>query len=65
MRLMRIVDVIPKSDSNEQTNDTETNIAVNPNNPSEIVVTAFSAPDPAHPGIAPFSTPRTREKTGH
>jgi hypothetical protein len=27
---------------------------VNPNNPSEIVVAAFSAPDPAHPGIAPF-----------
>jgi hypothetical protein len=51
---MRVVDVNPKSDSNELEDHTETNIAVNPNNPSEIVVTAFSAADSAHPGIAPF-----------
>ena len=57
MRIMRIVNVIPNDHSNETNNDTEPNIAVNPNNPREMVITAFTPPDnPQGPGPIFVST---------
>jgi len=45
MRIMRIVNVVPNDHSNETNDDTEPNIAVNPNNPHEMVITTFTLPD--------------------
>ena len=45
MSIMRIVNVIPNDHSDEMNNDSEPNIAVNPNNPHEMVITAFTPPD--------------------
>ena len=45
MDAIRVVNVIPNSHSNETNQDSEPSIAVNPNNPAEIVVTAFTPPD--------------------
>ena len=45
MRFMRIVNVIPNDHSNETNSDSETDIAVNPQNSREIVITAFTPPD--------------------
>jgi hypothetical protein len=42
---MRIVDVVPNDHSNETNADGEPSIAVNPNNPREMVITAFTPPD--------------------
>jgi hypothetical protein len=42
---MRIVDVIPNDHSNDTNNDTEPNVAVNPLNPRDIIITAFTSPD--------------------
>jgi hypothetical protein len=40
-----VVNLIPKSHSDETNQDSEPSIAVNPGNPSEIAVTAFTPPD--------------------
>jgi hypothetical protein len=45
MRILRIVNVIPNDHSNEANPDSEPSIAVNPNNPHEMVITAFTPPD--------------------
>jgi hypothetical protein len=45
MRIMRIVNVIPNDHSDETNTDSEPDIAVNPNNPHEMVITAFTLPD--------------------
>jgi hypothetical protein len=44
MRLFRIVDTVPKDQSEDINDDTEPSIAVNPVNPLEMVVTAFTPP---------------------
>lgn len=44
MRTIQIVDAVPKSQSNETNDDAEPSIAVNPANPREIVITAFTSP---------------------
>jgi hypothetical protein len=46
MRVARIVNAMPQSHSNETNNDSEPNIAVNPANPSQMAITAFTPPDP-------------------
>jgi hypothetical protein len=48
MRFARIVNVVPKDHSNETNDDAEPSIAVNPNNPDEMVVTAFTPPEGAN-----------------
>jgi hypothetical protein len=50
---LTIVNMIPKSLSGESEQDSEPNIAVNPENPLQIVGTAFT-PDPAHGPRAPI-----------
>ncbi len=45
MDVITVVNIIPKTHSNEENQDSEPSIAVNPNNPAEIVVTAFTPPD--------------------
>src|SRR5271170_6428145 len=45
MRIARIVNTIPNNHSNETNNDSEPNIAVNPANPSQMAITAFTPPD--------------------
>ena len=45
MSIVKVVNAIPNDHSNEQNQDSEPSIAVNPNNPSEIVLTAFTPPD--------------------
>ena len=45
MRVARIVNAIPNDHSNETNSDSEPNIAVNPDNPLEITLTAFTPPD--------------------
>jgi hypothetical protein len=45
MRIARIVDVIPADHSNETNSDGETSVTVNPNNPAEMVITAFTPPE--------------------
>src|SRR6267142_6893322 len=45
MRIFRIVNAVPQDHSNEANSDSEPNIAVNPGNPREIVITAFTPPD--------------------
>ena len=45
MRIARIVNAVPNDHSNEQNNDTEPNIAVNPANPTQMAITAFTPPD--------------------
>jgi hypothetical protein len=45
MRIARIVNALPNDHSNETNNDSEPNIAVNPANPSQMVITAFTPPD--------------------
>jgi hypothetical protein len=45
MRIIRIVNAVPNDHSNESNGDTEPNIAVNPGNPREMVITAFTPPD--------------------
>ncbi|KIP17982.1 hypothetical protein KY49_3608 [Burkholderia sp. MSHR3999] len=42
MRIFRIVNVVPNDHSNERNNDSEPSIAVNPVNPHEMVITAFT-----------------------
>ncbi|MGB8910198.1 MAG: hypothetical protein WCC84_15745, partial [Candidatus Cybelea sp.] len=46
MRIARIVNAVPNNHSNETNNDSEPNIAVNPANPSQMAITAFTPPDP-------------------
>lgn len=48
-----LVNMIPKSLSDETNQDSEPNIAVNPQNPNQIVATAFT-PDPADSDFAPI-----------
>src|SRR6202011_815953 len=48
-----VVNIIPRSLSRETNQDSEPNIAVNPQNPNEIVATAFT-PDPAGGNLAPL-----------
>jgi hypothetical protein len=50
---VRLVNMIPKSLSAETNQDSEPNIAVNPQNPNQIVATAFT-PDPADGDFAPI-----------
>jgi hypothetical protein len=50
---LTIVNMIPRSLSREQEQDSEANIAVNPANPQQIVATAFT-PDPAGGSRAPI-----------
>ena len=50
--LVRLVDIIPASLSGEANQDSEPNLAVNPENPAEMVATAFT-PDPLHGPNAP------------
>ena len=45
MRIARIVNAVPNDHSNETNNDNEPNIAVNPANPSQMAITAFTPPD--------------------
>jgi hypothetical protein len=45
MRIFRIVNAIPNDHSNESSNDSEPSIAVNPANPHEMAITAFTPPD--------------------
>ena len=45
MRIARIVNAVPNDHSNETNNDSEPNIAVNPANPSQMAITAFTPPD--------------------
>jgi hypothetical protein len=45
MRIAQIVDVIPVDHSNETNADGEPSVTVNPNNPAEMVVTAFTPPE--------------------
>jgi len=45
MTSITVVNIIPNSHSSEQNQDSEPSIAVNPNNPKEIVITAFTPPD--------------------
>ncbi len=45
MRISRIVNAVPNDHSNETNSDSEPNIAVNPNNPHELVITTFTPPD--------------------
>jgi hypothetical protein len=47
--MRRIVNVIPNDHSSEKNDDGEPSIAVNPNNPDEMVITTFTPPDPGHP----------------
>jgi hypothetical protein len=50
---IKVVNMVPKSLSNETNNDREPNITVNPVNPQQIVGTAFT-PDPAGSNNAPI-----------
>jgi hypothetical protein len=45
MRVARIVNAVPEDHSNETNSDSEPNIAVNPANPLEMAITAFTPPD--------------------
>jgi len=45
MRIARIVNALPNDHSNETNNDSEPNIAVNPLNPKQMAITAFTPPD--------------------
>lgn len=51
--MIRIVNVVPAANAAETAQDSEPNIAVNPANPNEIVVTAFT-PDPLGSANAPI-----------
>lgn len=51
--MIRVVNMIPRSLSNEKNQDSEPSIAVNPSNPLEIVGTAFT-PDPLGGAHAPI-----------
>src|SRR5258708_27917637 len=48
-----VVNMIPKSLSGETNQDSEPNLAVNPNNPNQIVGTAFT-PNPSGGSFAPI-----------
>jgi len=50
--VLRIVNMIPRSLSGETAQDSEPNLAVNPENPLQLVATAFT-PDPFHGPMAP------------
>jgi hypothetical protein len=50
--VIRVVNMIPRSLSNEENQDSEPSVAVNPANPQEIVGTAFT-PDPLGGPLAP------------
>jgi hypothetical protein len=57
MRIFRIVNAVPQDHSNETNSDSETSIAVNPNNPREMAITAFTPPDSGLPnGPVYYST---------
>ena len=57
MRIIRMVNVVPNDHSNETNDDSEPSVAVNPNNPDELVVTAFTPPEAGNPnGPIFFST---------
>ena len=45
--MLKIVNIIPKSWSDEENQDCEPNLSVNPANPNEIIVTAFTFDNPA------------------
>jgi hypothetical protein len=45
MRIFRVVNAVPNDHSNETNDDAEPSIAVNPANPHEMVITAFTPPD--------------------
>ena len=51
--LVRLVNLIPSSLSGEASQDSEPNIAVNPQKPTDMVATAFT-PDPFHGPNAPI-----------
>jgi hypothetical protein len=44
-----MVDVVPNDHSDETNDDSEPSVAVNPNNPDELVVTAFTPPEGGDP----------------
>jgi hypothetical protein len=50
--MLRIVNMIPRSLSGETAQDSEPNLAVNPENPQQMIATAFT-PDPLHGPMAP------------
>jgi hypothetical protein len=45
MATFLVVDIIPNSHSSETNQDSETSIGVNPANPSQLVISAFTLPD--------------------
>src|SRR4051794_24063974 len=47
---IRVADVTPNSHSNDANQDSEPSIAVNPMNPDEIIITAFTPADPGESG---------------
>ena len=53
MRSIKVVNIIPQSLSGETNQDSEPNIAVNPNNPLQIAASAFT-PNPMGGANAPI-----------
>ncbi|HBB95346.1 MAG TPA: hypothetical protein DC054_08130 [Blastocatellia bacterium] len=49
MRIFRIVNVIPQDHSNETNADAEPSVTVNPSNPDEMIVTAFTPEEAGSP----------------
>ena len=57
MRIYRIVNAVPNDHSNESNDDSEPSIAINPLNPQEMVITAFTPTEGGNPnGPLFFST---------
>lgn len=57
MKIVRIVNAVPKDHSNEKNDDAEPSVAVNPKNPREMVITAFTPTEGGNPnGPLFFST---------
>src|SRR6516164_1722062 len=52
--MIKVVNMIPAHLSDETHQDSEPNLSVNPNNTTQIVGTAFSPPESAHPDRAPI-----------
>jgi hypothetical protein len=50
---VRVIDIVPNSNSNEQQQDSEPNLAIDPFNPLRMAASAFT-PDPMGSGFAPI-----------